>query len=129
MLENYCSFDDSTVQHVFRDENTVANNLAQQASGFQANQGKFGFLEKPDVPVCQTGQSGFQLVHNVRICSVETNSLEPDSSVSETGGSRIFRTSDETSKTTTVSYPVSRKREQSLHTCAQDVQITRTVTI
>jgi hypothetical protein len=28
----------------------------------------------------------------------------------------------------TVSYPVLRKRERSLHTCAQDVQITRTVT-
>jgi hypothetical protein len=28
-----------------------------------------------------------------------------------------------------VSYPVSRKREQSLHTCAQDVQITHIVTI
>jgi hypothetical protein len=29
MLENYCFFDDFTVQHVSRDENTVANNLAQ----------------------------------------------------------------------------------------------------
>jgi hypothetical protein len=28
-----------------------------------------------------------------------------------------------------LSYPVPRKREQSLHTCAQDVQITRIVTI
>jgi hypothetical protein len=28
-----------------------------------------------------------------------------------------------------MSYPVPRKRERSLHTCAQDVQITRTVTI
>jgi hypothetical protein len=28
-----------------------------------------------------------------------------------------------------VSYPVPRKRERSLHTCAQDVQITRMVTI
>jgi hypothetical protein len=37
----------------------VANNVAQQASGFRANKGRFGFLEKPDVPVCQTGQSGF----------------------------------------------------------------------
>jgi hypothetical protein len=27
------------------------------------------------------------------------------------------------------SYPVPRKRERSLHTCAQDVQITRIVTI
>jgi hypothetical protein len=28
-----------------------------------------------------------------------------------------------------MSYPVPRERERSLHTCAQDVQITRTVTI
>jgi hypothetical protein len=30
---------------------------------------------------------------------------------------------------TAMSYPVPRERERSLHTCAQDVQITRTVTI
>jgi ribonuclease HI len=33
-LEIIALFDDFTVQHVSRDENTVANNLAQQASGF-----------------------------------------------------------------------------------------------
>jgi hypothetical protein len=40
-------------------------------------------------------------VHSVRICSAEPNSAEPDSPIPETGGSRISRTSDETSKTTT----------------------------
>jgi hypothetical protein len=35
------------VQHVSRDENTVTNDLVWQASGFQANRGKFDFLEKP----------------------------------------------------------------------------------
>jgi hypothetical protein len=30
-------FDDFTMQHVFRDENTVVNDLAQRASGFQSN--------------------------------------------------------------------------------------------
>jgi hypothetical protein len=44
-------FIDFIVHHVSRDENTMANDLAQQASGFQSNRGKFGFLEKPDVPV------------------------------------------------------------------------------
>jgi hypothetical protein len=39
-------FDDFTVQHVSSDENTIANDLAQQASGFRTNQGKFNFLEK-----------------------------------------------------------------------------------
>jgi hypothetical protein len=37
-------FDDFIVQHVSRDENTIANNLMQQALGFRSNQGKFGFL-------------------------------------------------------------------------------------
>jgi hypothetical protein len=45
-------FDDFTVQHVSRDENTAVNNLAQQASGFQSNRGKFSFLKKSDVPIC-----------------------------------------------------------------------------
>jgi hypothetical protein len=46
-------FDDFIVQHVSRDENTMANDLAQQASGFQSNRGKFYILEKLDVLVCQ----------------------------------------------------------------------------
>jgi ribonuclease HI len=50
-LEIISLFDDFTVQHVSRDENIVVNDLVQQASGFQANRGKFGFLEKQDVPV------------------------------------------------------------------------------
>jgi ribonuclease HI len=48
-------FDYFIVQHVSRDENTVANDLAWQASGFRSNQGKFSFLEKSNVLVCQTG--------------------------------------------------------------------------
>jgi hypothetical protein len=39
------------MRHVFRDENIVANDLAQQASGFRSNQGKFNFLEKSNGPV------------------------------------------------------------------------------
>jgi hypothetical protein len=37
----------------------------------------------------------------MRICSAEPNSAKPDSPVPEIGGSKISRTSDETSKTTT----------------------------
>jgi ribonuclease HI len=33
-LEIIALFDDFTIQHVSRDENTVVNDLAQQASGF-----------------------------------------------------------------------------------------------
>jgi hypothetical protein len=36
-LEIITLFDDFTVQHVSRDENTVVNDLVQQASGFQSN--------------------------------------------------------------------------------------------
>jgi ribonuclease HI len=45
-LEIIALFDDFTVQHISRDENIVVNDLAQQASGFQSNRGKFDFLEK-----------------------------------------------------------------------------------
>jgi hypothetical protein len=64
---------------------------------------KNGFLEKTDVPVCQTEQSDFQSVHSAIICSAEPNSVEPNSLISKIGGCRISKTSDETSKTTTVS--------------------------
>jgi ribonuclease HI len=100
-LEIIALFDDFTVQHISRDENIVAKDLAQQASGFRTNRAKFSFLEKLDIPVCHTGQSGFQPVHSARIYSAEPNSEETDSLVSEIRGSRISRTLDETSKTTT----------------------------
>jgi hypothetical protein len=50
-LEIIALFDDFIVQHVSRDENTVANDLAQHASGFRSNRGKFGVLENLDVSV------------------------------------------------------------------------------
>jgi small nuclear ribonucleoprotein (snRNP)-like protein len=43
-LEIITLFDDFTVQHVSRDKNTLMNDLAQQASGFRSNRGKFDFL-------------------------------------------------------------------------------------
>jgi ribonuclease HI len=36
-LEIIALFDDFTVQHASRDENTMVNDLAQHASGFRAN--------------------------------------------------------------------------------------------
>jgi ribonuclease HI len=59
-LENIALFDDFTVQHVSRDENIVANDLAQQASGFHSHQGKLYILGKPNVPIfsqCSLQQS------------------------------------------------------------------------
>jgi hypothetical protein len=50
-LEIIALFDDFAVQHISKNENTLVNDLAQQASGFHLNRGKFGFLEKPDNPV------------------------------------------------------------------------------
>jgi Mlc titration factor MtfA (ptsG expression regulator) len=37
-LEIIATFNDFTIQHISRDENTVVNDLAQEASGFQSNQ-------------------------------------------------------------------------------------------
>jgi Mlc titration factor MtfA (ptsG expression regulator) len=58
-LEIIATFDDFTIQHVSRDENTIVNNLAQRASGFRSNQEKLYVLEKwmfwfaiLDVSVC-----------------------------------------------------------------------------
>jgi hypothetical protein len=50
-LEIIALFDDFTVHHVSRDENAVTNDLAQQASCFQSNRGKFCVLKKLNVPV------------------------------------------------------------------------------
>jgi hypothetical protein len=83
-LEIIALFNDFTVQHISRDQNTVVNDLAKQASGFRSNWGLFSFLEKLDVPVFQTGQSSFQPMHRVTICSTEPSSAKPDGSVSKT---------------------------------------------
>jgi hypothetical protein len=57
-LEIIATFNDFTIQHVYRDENTVVNNLAHQASGFWSNQGKLYVLEKIDALVCHPRCSG-----------------------------------------------------------------------
>jgi hypothetical protein len=88
-------FNDFTMQHISKDENTLANDLTQQASGFRSNRGKFSFLKKSDVPICQTGCSSFWPMCSEIICSAEPSSAKPDDPVSKTGGSRISRTSDE----------------------------------
>jgi hypothetical protein len=79
----------------------VVNDLAQRASSFRSNQGKFSFLEKLDIPICQTEQSGFWLMCSAIICSTEPSSAKSDGLISEIGGSRISRTSNELSETTT----------------------------
>jgi hypothetical protein len=80
----------------------VVNNLAHEASGFLSNRGKFSFLDKPNVLVCQTGQFGFLPMCSVTICSAEPSSAKLDGPVSKTGGSRISRISDESSEPMTV---------------------------
>jgi hypothetical protein len=89
-LEIIALFDNFTLQHVFRDENIVANNLAQQAWGFQSSRRKLYVLEKSDIPVSQTGWSYFWSMQDVEICSIEPSSAKLDSLISETGGSRIL---------------------------------------
>jgi hypothetical protein len=56
------------------------------------------FVKKPNVPICQTGWSGFWPMHSVTIYSAELSSAKPDGLVSESGGSKNFRNSDETSE-------------------------------
>jgi Mlc titration factor MtfA (ptsG expression regulator) len=57
--EIIATFDDFTIQHIFRDENTVVNGLAQQASGFRSNREKLYVLEKSDILVCHSRCSSF----------------------------------------------------------------------
>jgi hypothetical protein len=90
------------VQHVFRDENTVTNDLTQQASGFRSNRGKSGVLEKPDVLICQTEYSSFQPMHNVAVYSAEPDSTKLDGLVVEIGGSKISMNSDDSSEMTMI---------------------------
>jgi hypothetical protein len=94
ILVNYCFFDDFTVQHVSRHENAVVNGLAQQASGFWSNRGKIIFLEKTDIPVCQIRQFSFQPVCSATVGAIGPSPAKMDSSISETGWSRISRSSD-----------------------------------
>jgi hypothetical protein len=54
-----------------------------------------------DVPVYQTGQSGFWPMHSAVVYFAEPSLAKPDVPVSKTGGSKISRISDEASKMTT----------------------------
>jgi hypothetical protein len=56
-------------------------------------------LEKPDVLVCQIGQSGFWPMCSATVYSIEPSLAKLDTPVSETGGSKISRTSDKSSET------------------------------
>jgi hypothetical protein len=47
----------------------------------------------------KTGCSGFQPMCSATICSIEPSSAKLDGPVSKTGGSKISRTLDESSKT------------------------------
>ena len=81
------TFDYSTIQHVSIDENTVVNDLTQQASGFRSNRGKLYVLQKPDVPVF----SRCTMLKSVLLNPVQQ----------KTGGSDISRGSDDLDETVT----------------------------
>jgi ribonuclease HI/transposase InsO family protein len=59
-LDIIANFDDFCIKHVPRDENSRANDLAQQASGYQVKRCKIWFLDEPEVPVSNTGSSGLE---------------------------------------------------------------------
>jgi hypothetical protein len=97
-LKIIVTFDDFTIQHISRNENTVMNNLAQEAPGFRSNRGKLYVLRKLDVSICHSGCSGLQPMHRAKICSTEPNLTKLDVPKSETGGSGISRSSDDLAK-------------------------------
>jgi hypothetical protein len=84
-LEIIATFDDFTIQYVFRDENIVVNDLAHQASDFQSNWGKLYVLKKSNVLVYHSGCSSLQPMHNVKICLTKPSSAKLNVSESETG--------------------------------------------
>jgi hypothetical protein len=81
--------------------------------------------------------SGLSLAKKASIVGIGIAGMKKSST--STGGSdtthasmhalNLFDSDSSASSDESVSYPVSRKRKQSLHTCAQDVQITHTTTI
>jgi Mlc titration factor MtfA (ptsG expression regulator) len=70
-LEIIATFDNFTIHHVSRDENTMVNDLAQQASGFRSNWGKLYILENPDVPV----RSQCTMLKSVMLNPVQQNRM------------------------------------------------------
>jgi hypothetical protein len=72
------SLDTFTIQHIPREENSRANCLAQQASGYQISRGKFFILERPLFSVLGRDSSllGISLVHDAAgSCSVQKLAL------------------------------------------------------
>jgi ribonuclease HI len=61
------SLDTFTIFHIPREENSRANSLAQQASGYHINRGRFFILEKPMLVALEdeTELSQFEGVHSV----------------------------------------------------------------
>lgn len=46
-LEIIANLDDFVIKHISREENVLANNLAQQASGYRVSRGKLFMIERP----------------------------------------------------------------------------------
>jgi uncharacterized protein with NAD-binding domain and iron-sulfur cluster len=98
-LEIIATFDDFIIQHIYKDENTVVNDLTQHAWGFWSNKGKLYVLKKSDVPICHFKYSGLQPMHSTEICSAELSTVKLDVLESETGWSDISRSSDDLGET------------------------------
>ena len=65
------SLDTFTISHIPRKENSRANSLAQQASGYNISRGKFFILERPML-VAAKGETELQITRNT--CRVTDNS-------------------------------------------------------
>jgi hypothetical protein len=73
---------------IWRSKHQVSNQIEENSV----------FWKKSDVPVCQTEQSGFRPVYNAIVYFVRPSPAKPDSPISKTRGSEIFRTSDTSSE-------------------------------
>ena len=86
-LDIISNLDDFCIRHVSRANNSHANDLAQQASGYRIKKGKIWFLEKLNVPICQTGHSGFD---QPMLLFSESQQPKPKALVSGSGCSNLF---------------------------------------
>jgi hypothetical protein len=57
------------------DENTLANNLAQQASDFRSNRGKFGFRPMQSATICSAEPSSTKL-EGLEFSGFQTNQVK-----------------------------------------------------
>ena len=70
------SLDTFTINHIPREENSRANCLAQQASGYHISKGRFFIIEKP-MPVAENSETD-RLFINIVNCATQLGSVQQE---------------------------------------------------